>query len=107
MQSIKVRRVILICAVSLALAGTTLATYTGVSRSRTVSTTLPAVYNYKYVVSEYDGHVAVFVPGQQMPSYITDTPVSALPFADREMLARGIEVKTEAELSSLLEDYGP
>ena len=49
--------------------------------------------------------VAVFLPGRDAPEYITDTPVSSLPAADRAALQTGLPVYTEEELTRLLEDY--
>lgn len=60
----------------------------------------------KYILSGYDGLVAVFVPGEEKPSFVTETPVSVLPSADREALKVGMPVYSEEELTRLLEDYG-
>lgn len=60
----------------------------------------------KYIVSEHCGYVAVFMPDHSLPSYITETKVSTLPFADRQMLSSGILIFSEEELSHILEDYG-
>ena len=56
-----------------------------------------------YTVAEYDGRVALFHSGK--PYLITDTPVASLPKADRVRLAEGIDVYSEKELKSILEDY--
>ncbi len=61
----------------------------------------------KYIVKEYQGLVAVFVPDSpDVPQKLLDARVSALPKADRNMLEEGILVYSDEELSRLLEDYG-
>ena len=58
-----------------------------------------------YLVSEYEGNVAVFRQGEEKPFRTLDTPLSMLPQADQEMIREGIWVTNDAELLSLLEDY--
>ena len=61
----------------------------------------------RYVVREYRGQVAVFLPLQTYgPKYVTEIPVSSLPQADREALENGIPIYTDAQLTALLQDYG-
>ena len=61
---------------------------------------------YKYIVREHNGYVAVFPPaGGETPSYVTKMPVALLPDMDRLSLEKGIKIKTEAELTSILEDF--
>jgi len=66
---------------------------------------VPAIH-CKYIVREHNGLVAVFLPDAQLPSHVTDTPVSALPQADRLQLQEGITIATEEALTAILEDYG-
>ena len=58
-----------------------------------------------YVVSEYDGKVAVFRPGNLVPEQLLETPVAALPESDRTLLRIGIRIWDEATLQTVLEDY--
>jgi len=59
------------------------------------------------VVREYEGMVAVFLPRQLYgPKYVTGIRVTDLPQADRDQLAGGILIYTDAQLTALLQDYG-
>ena len=53
-------------------------------------------------IGEYDGTVTVFRGGE--PVLRTETRVSELPKADRTRLAQGIDVYSQKELKSILED---
>lgn len=64
--------------------------------------TLPQV---DYVLGEYEGHLALFRGEQTAPYQILDMPVQLLSAYDREQIAQGIHVHTEAELRSLVEDF--
>ena len=60
----------------------------------------------KYTVTVYEGRLAVYLTASaQAPQYVTDVEVSTLPAADREALQKGIPIYTEAQLTSILEDY--
>lgn len=59
----------------------------------------------KYTVREYEGQIAVFSDGSEMPVKVFDTSVSALPQCDREQLKLGITVETPEELQKLIEDF--
>ena len=62
---------------------------------------------YRYLVREYQGQVAVFLPKQLYgPKYVTGIRVDSLPLADREALEAGIRIRTDAQLTALLEDLG-
>jgi len=62
---------------------------------------------YRYLVREYQGQVAVFLPKQLYgPKYVTGIRVDSLPQADREALEAGIRIRTDAQLTALLEDLG-
>lgn len=56
-------------------------------------------------VGIYEGHVAVFSSGSEMPEQVLETTVLSLPEADREALARGIFAADRETLAALLEDY--
>lgn len=60
----------------------------------------------QYIIKEHNNKIAVFSASGQKPLYVLDGPyVDDLPIKDRRLLADGITVYTEAELTSLLEDY--
>lgn len=58
-----------------------------------------------FIIKEYNGSVAVFESGKNLPFKTTETPVSDLPATDKELLKKGINVSGEEELSRILEDY--
>lgn len=99
------KRVILGIAIALAISAAAFAIYVGVTREPIAASSDVTLHDYKYLVGIYHGYVAVFVAGEPAPAYITDAPISTLPLADREMLAAGIKIHTEEELSAILEDY--
>ena len=61
--------------------------------------------NSKYVLSEYEGRIALFENGDEIPKEIYDVMVSALPQEDAERIIQGIIVENESDLQSLIEDY--
>ncbi len=60
---------------------------------------------YKYIVREYNGKLAVFEFGENKPFRITDLDVALLPQSDQRVLAGGIRVADNKELIRVLEDY--
>lgn len=58
-----------------------------------------------YIISEYNGKIAVFKKSSSEPLYVSDVYVSSLPQADTEILKKGIEVNTKKQLNRLIEDY--
>lgn len=60
----------------------------------------------KYVVKAYNGIVAVFKMNDEFPFKVLDVSVESLPYADQDMLNKGIYVADDQELNSILEDYG-
>ncbi|MBR1781260.1 MAG: hypothetical protein IJ751_07665 [Oscillospiraceae bacterium] len=56
------------------------------------------------LVVDEGGRVCVYLNDELMLT--TDIPVSSLPQADRDALARGIDVTSQQELTALLEDLG-
>ena len=69
-----------------------------------VETTVPAPAP-AYLVRELDGVVAVFSGDGSELLRLTDSPVAALPTADRTSLQSGIAVADDQALAMLLEDY--
>ena len=60
----------------------------------------------KYRICEYEGKVAVFLAGRELPYQILETRVDSLPEYDQELLREGIAAQNEQELLELLQDYG-
>jgi hypothetical protein len=60
--------------------------------------------DYAYIIKEYEGRIAVFIPGQESPQ-MTFTLAKFLPDYDRIQLREGIPVKDYETLSVMIEDY--
>lgn len=60
---------------------------------------------YLYEIKSSDGKVAVFDNKSGEIIRKTDTLISILPEGDREMLKKGIKVRSDKELKRLLEDF--
>ena len=60
----------------------------------------------RWTVGIWQGRVAVFEGEGTNPIRVMETPVSALPEADRKALEAGIRVDDPVVLAGLLEDYG-
>lgn len=58
-----------------------------------------------YVLSDYQGKIAVFENGNSIPINVFDTYTSSLPQHDRALIEKGIKATTTDELQSLIEDY--
>ena len=58
-----------------------------------------------YVLSVFDGRIAVFEAGKDAPVRLTDTRIASLPQTEAERLKKGIRASDEEELQSLIEDY--
>lgn len=58
------------------------------------------------IIGEWEGKVAVYVPGTDMPETVYDTMVMSLPEEERQHLYNGIEVSSREALALRLEDYG-
>ncbi|MDD4510333.1 MAG: hypothetical protein PHY23_05475 [Oscillospiraceae bacterium] len=66
----------------------------------------PAAAEERRLVKAYDGQVCIFVEGEALPRRNTGIYTATLPNEDQTMLEEGIWVSSQAELSSILEDYG-
>lgn len=64
-------------------------------------TDIPSVY----ILTEYNGRLAVFIEGQDGPYTLIDTEYDSLPEADKKRLREGIEVNSTEELYRLIEDF--
>lgn len=59
----------------------------------------------RYLLSSYEGKLAVFMIGKEEPELVFDCYLHYLPDVDRMRLEEGIEVADYAELLQLIEDY--
>lgn len=59
----------------------------------------------KYRISVYNGYVAVFLAGYELPCQILETRVDSLPEYDQELLKEGLAARDERELNQMLQDY--
>jgi hypothetical protein len=59
-----------------------------------------------YIVKEYGGKLAVFVPDEQEPLTIYEVYVHLLPENDIELLRKGIAVDDDFSLMKTLENFG-
>lgn len=60
-----------------------------------------AVY---YIIKEYNGNVALFKEGSDVPAAVYSTSIEQLNPADAYLLQEGIRLRGMAEVSRLLED---
>lgn len=58
-----------------------------------------------FVLTEYDGKLAVFIKGDDTPQEIIDAQFLSLPQNDKEKLKNGIETNSLEELYRLIEDF--
>ena len=61
--------------------------------------------DYEYILAEYEGRLAVFLPNQITPKKVFDVYISTLPQKDQQDLKKGVGAADYAELVALLEDY--
>lgn len=57
-----------------------------------------------FVLREYDGKIALFQENEAVPLAVYETPLKSLYPADAQLLREGIRVKSESEISRLIED---
>jgi len=60
---------------------------------------------YVYVVKDYNGMVAVFRTGSNLPDEVLDCPLDSLPPEEVQRLKEGIPVSNEQELQKLIEAF--
>ena len=56
------------------------------------------------ILKSYNGKVALYENDNATPKNIYDIYIDSLPQADRDQLSAGIEIESDAQLQSLLED---
>ncbi len=76
------------------------------SQDRVVARELDGSETRVYILREFDGKVALFAPGQELPFQMTDISVTSLPYADQAALRRGLVLRGEEALRRTLEDFG-
>lgn len=59
----------------------------------------------RYLLSQYEGKLAVYIIGKTDPELVFDRYLHYLPDVDRMKLEQGIEVADYSELLRLIEDY--
>lgn len=57
-----------------------------------------------YTITQVEGQLAVYSPGEKEPQ-LYDVYIDTLPQTEQQRLREGVEVYTQRELKSLLEDY--
>ena len=58
-----------------------------------------------YLLGIKDGHIALWKDGNPEPVEIFPFRADMLPTADQELLRRGIQIDSSADLAELLQDY--
>lgn len=68
--------------------------------------TLLSYFLLLYVIlGSWKGYIALFEAGKTEPRQIFPTTVASLPEIDQQALEKGIIVRNDRDLESLLEDY--
>ncbi|MEG2429664.1 MAG: BofC C-terminal domain-containing protein [Oscillospiraceae bacterium] len=63
------------------------------------------VENYKYIVKEYSGQIAVYKADEKEPLKTYDIFIENLPPVDQEELKKGITIKDDESLRCIIEDF--
>lgn len=72
-----------------------------------MTTALSASANAQtFVLREYEGKIALFYGGEELPAAVYETSVEEFYPADRELLQKGIVLNSREELVRLIEDLG-
>lgn len=59
-----------------------------------------------YTAGIYQGQVALFAPGSELPEQVLPVYVAHLPVMDQQTLNEGLPLYTQEEVASFLEDFG-
>lgn len=62
-------------------------------------------YSFQYILKDYEGKLAVYLPDASEPEKIFNVYLSTLPPFDRGQLQQGVKIKDYAELVQRIEDY--
>ncbi len=65
----------------------------------------PPKPDYQYLLKDYNGKLAVYLPNKKTPETVFDFYLSALPSYDRGQLQMGVPVESYEELVKRIEDY--
>ncbi len=60
---------------------------------------------FLYTVKEFNGKVALFEYGENLPFQILESPISNLPQSEADKIRSGINVSTEKQLQNIIEAY--
>ena len=74
--------------------------------SDTEGQTDSAVSQPLYTAGIYQGQVALFAPGSDVPEQVLPVYVAHLPAMDQQTLSEGLPLYTQEEVASFLEDFG-
>jgi hypothetical protein len=61
--------------------------------------------NYKYILSDYKGYIALYEITKRQPIKIFNILTESLPFKDINKIKNGIYVSSLDELNALIEEY--
>ncbi len=75
-----------------------------IENSLSVKTSQP-VEEYKYILKEFNGKLAVFEIDEKTPKMIFDVTIDSLPEVDALALKNGLKIKDEQELNDRIEDF--
>lgn len=70
-----------------------------------VTPTAESLESTSFIIKEYNGKLGIFRGDSKSPYKVLDCSFSLLSDYDKQQLKEGIEVETESELNSLIEDY--
>lgn len=63
------------------------------------------IKEYKYILKEYQGKLAVFEIDKKDPEMVFDVLIDSLPEIDVIALKKGLKIKDENELNERIEDF--
>ena len=75
-----------------------------VKKSLNITTSQP-VEEYKYILKDFQGKLAVFEKNKKDPEMIFDVLIDSLPEVDVIELQQGLKIKDEQELNERIEDF--
>ena len=70
-----------------------------------VAVTSPEKTVQKYILKDYNGRIAVFYDGSEIPNEIFEIYTRTLPQEDAEKIEKGIEIDGISDLTDILTDY--
>ena len=103
-MNVKRRACILAGAAVVSLAVIVLLVLVG-ARSPAPAPTDPSSALPRYTIGEYNGRLAVYTDGQELPREVYDVYLATLPEEEQLRLRAGIPVEDDVQLQQLLEDY--